>query len=176
MDAVSPPVVCRYSGHMKAIVILGAAVWAEGPSPTLRRRARHGARLWHAGEGQIIVACGGMGRHPPTEAEAIAQILMEEGIPTDAILQEDRSTTTLENIRFALPLLRRHHVDQIVIVTDATHGPRALRVARHFRLKARCSAPSLRGSHKRSVLRQALRELGAYPLYAIRLMGQSRDD
>ncbi len=161
---------------MDAIVILGAAVWADGPSPTLRRRALHGAALWQAGVAPWVVACGGLGLHPPTEAAAITDLLLAQGVPRDAILQEDRSTTTLENIRFALPLLRDRGVSRIIIVTDATHGPRALLVARHFRLRARYSAPSLRGSRKRSVLRQALRELGAYPLYAIRLLGIRRDD
>ena len=160
---------------MDAILILGAAVWANGPSPTLRRRALHGAALWHAGAAQWVVACGGLGRHPPTEAAAIREILLAQGVAQDAILQEDRSTTTLENIRFALPLLKERGLSRIIIVTDATHGPRALLVARHFRLRARHSAPSIRGSRKRSLLRQAMRELGAYPLYAIRLLAITRD-
>ncbi len=160
---------------MDAIMILGAGVWADGPSPTLTRRAMLGADLWHAGVAPFIVACGGLGRHAPTEAAAIAIILKTQGVPCSAILHEDRSTTTLENIRFSLPLLRQIEARQVAIVTDATHGPRAARVARHFGLKPRVFATSLRGSHTRTVLRQAVRELGAYPLYVLRLQRIPRD-
>ena len=159
---------------MDAIVILGAAVWADGPSPTLRRRVLHGASLWHAGVAPVIVVCGGLGRHPPTEAAAMTHLLRDVGVPSDAIRQEDRSTSTLENIRFALPLLRQNDLRDVVIVTDATHGPRAALVARHYGLRPRVSAPSLRGGRKRTILRQALRELGAFPLYALRLLREPR--
>lgn len=157
-----------------AILILGAAVWADGPSPTLRRRALHGAALWHAGAAPLIVPCGGRGHHPPTEAAAITTLLTSAGVPRSAIVAEDRSTTTLENIRFALPILRAHGATRVVIVTDITHGPRAALVARHFGLQARTSAPALRGSNPRNLLRQAVRELGAYPLYALRLWRRTR--
>ena len=157
------------SGQMDAIVILGAAVWSDGPSPTLRRRTLHGAALWRAGVAPLIIPCGGRGLHPPTEAAAMTDILVRAGVPRSAIAPENRSTTTLENIRFALPILQAHGATRVVIVTDITHGPRAALVARHFGLHTTTSGPSLRGSHPRTLLRQALRELGAYPLYAARL-------
>ena len=69
----------------RAALILGCAVWPGGPSPTLRRRALHAAGLWHRGEVDWLVACGGLGRHPPTEAEAIRDLLLAEGIPAEAI-------------------------------------------------------------------------------------------
>ena len=160
---------------MDAIVILGAAVWPDGPSPALRRRVLHGTSLWHAGVAPVVVVCGGLGRHPPTEAAAMARLLQDDGVPPEAIRQEDRSTTTLENLRFALPILRAEGLRRVVIVTDATHGPRAALVARHFGLLPQVSAPSLRGARKRGLLRQGLRELGAYPLYALRLLKEPRD-
>ena len=104
----------------------------------------------------------------------MTHLLRDVGVPSDAIRQEDRSTSTLENIRFALPLLRQNDLRDVVIVTDATHGPRAALVARHYGLRPRVSAPSLRGGRKRTILRQALRELGAFPLYALRLLREPR--
>ena len=104
----------------------------------------------------------------------MARLLQDVGVPPTAIRQEDRSTSTLENIRFALPILAAEDRRRVVIVTDATHGPRAALVARHFGLTARISAPPLRGGRKRSILRQSLRELGAYPLYALRLWRSGR--
>ncbi|WP_394154579.1 YdcF family protein [Loktanella salsilacus] len=154
---------------MDAIIILGAAVWPTGPSPTLRRRVAHGARLWHRGAAPMIVVCGGLGLHAPSEAAAMAALLIELGVPKDAIVQEDRSTTTYENIAMALPLLRQVEARHVLIVTDMTHAPRAALVARHFGLHPRVSTPSIKGGRKRTILRQLVRELAAYPLYAIRL-------
>jgi hypothetical protein len=54
------------SGDMdgrRAILVLGAAVWAGGrASPTLQRRTAEAARLWHDGAGDIVIPCGGVGR------------------------------------------------------------------------------------------------------------------
>ena len=154
---------------MDAILILGAAVWADGPSPTLKRRTLHAATLWHSGVAPLLVPCGGLGRHSPTEAAAMRDILRGQGIPDTAIMIEDRSTDTLENIRYALPHLKQNAATRVTIVTDLTHGPRAAMVARHFGLTATVSSPSLTGGRKRTVIRQALRECGAIPVYFWRL-------
>ncbi|MEX3016920.1 YdcF family protein [Gymnodinialimonas hymeniacidonis] len=128
---------------MTAIVILGAAVWPNGPSPTLRRRVLHGAALYHAGRGACVVVCGGLGRHPPTEAEAMAALLRDEGVPETAIHLEDRSTNTSENLRFALPILERLGQDHILVVSDAYHLPRASMIARRLGLHVTGSAPPM---------------------------------
>lgn len=83
---------------MKAIVILGAAVWQDGPSPTLRRRCLHGARLFHDGQGDVVLPCGGPGRYPPAEALLMADLLRDAGVPAEAIHPEARSTNTAQNL------------------------------------------------------------------------------
>ena len=143
-------------------LILGAAVWEGGrASPTLRRRTLHAAALWQRGEVSWLIPCGGLGRHPPTEAEAMRTILLEAGVPAAAIRIEDRSTSTHENIALALPILRDFGVTTAIIVTDATHAPRARLIARGLGLRATTSSPPLWGGHLRTVIRQALREVPA---------------
>ena len=154
---------------MTPIVILGAAVWSDGSSPTLLRRTRHAARCWHAGLGDAIVACGGIGLHPPSEAEAMRQILMAEGVPDAAIHLEDRSTDTIGNLRLALPILAGLDMDSVVIVTDRYHARRALLIARHFGLRARCDCPGPGGLTWRGRIRPTLREWAALPVTALRL-------
>lgn len=153
-----------------AALLLGAAVWPGGePSPTLLRRTRHAARLWHAGEVRWVVACGGTGRHPPSEAEAMRRVLAGEGVPERAIRTEGRSTSTHENILFALPILAALGATRAVIVTDATHAPRARLIARGLGLRATASSPPLRGGRRRTILAQALREIPATGLALWRL-------
>ncbi len=146
----------------RAALVLGAAIWPGGqPSPTLRRRARHAARLYHAGAVTHIIGCGGPGRHPPAEAEAIARICLEAGVPAAALLREDTSTRTLENIARARPLLARIGAREAVIVTDRYHAPRAWLTARALGLRARVSCPAPRGTSRRALARSWLREAAA---------------
>ncbi len=97
------------------------------------------------------------------------RILEAENVPTAAIVCEDKSTTTLENIRNAKRLLTGHRV---IIVTDRYHGARALMVARHLRLSAEIDAPQM----PQMPLRQHLREIVARPAYALKLLRVPRDD
>lgn len=158
-----------------AALILGAAVWPGGePSPTLLRRTRHAAALWHAGAVAWLVPCGGLGRHPPTEAEAMRRILRAEGVPDRAIRLEDRSTSTHENILFARPILAALGATRAVLVTDATHAPRARLIARGLGLRAAASCPPLRGGRRRTILRQALREVPATGVALWRLARERR--
>jgi uncharacterized SAM-binding protein YcdF (DUF218 family) len=155
---------------MKVALILGAAVWPGGvPSPTLRRRTLHAAGLWHEGVVQALIACGGLGTHPPTEAEAMRRLLLSEGVPDAAIRIEGGSRNTHENILLARPLLAELGATEAVIVTDATHAPRARMIARRLGLRASSSSPSLRGGHLPTTLRQGLREIPATALALWRL-------
>lgn len=142
---------------MTAILILGAAVWRHGPSPTLQRRTRHGAALYLAGRGTVVIACGGLGRFPPSEAEAMAQILQSAGVPEGAIRLEDQSTNTAENIRNALPLLDGQR--DVLIVSDAYHLPRALLIARREGLRVTVSAPPLKGARAWPQIKGWMREI-----------------
>lgn len=142
---------------MTAILILGAAVWRDGPSPTLRRRTLHGAALFHAGRGAIVIPCGGLGRFPPSEAEAMSAILQDAGVPTKAILLEDTSTNTVENIRNAIPLLQGE--TDVLIVSDAYHLPRARLIARREGLRVTTSAPPLKGARLWPQIKGWLREI-----------------
>lgn len=151
-------------------LLLGAAVRPDGtPSPTLRRRTLHAARLWREGRVTHVVCCGGTGRFPPSEAEVMRALLLAEGLPLDAILLEDRSTSTHENLLLALPILATLGAQEVVVVTDLTHAPRARLIARGLGLRATAASPPLRGAHPRTLLRQALRELPATLLALWRL-------
>lgn len=154
----------------RAALLLGAAVWPGAkPSPTLRRRTAHAAALWHRGEVAWVVACGGIGRHPPAEAAVMRDLLLAAGVPAEAIRLEDRSRSTHENLLLARPILGALGATAAVIVTDPTHAPRARLIARGLGIAATSSSPSLRGRRWRPVLSQALREVPATALALWRL-------
>ena len=72
--------------------------------------ARRAAELYHAGLAPKVLFTGGLGRNTvgllqETEAERFARVAMECGVPAEAIIKEDRSTNTAENILFTKKLL-----------------------------------------------------------------------
>jgi len=154
---------------MKAIVILGAAVWLDGPSPALVRRVTHAASCHAASPADLVVPCGGLGLHPPAEATVMRDMLIAQGVPATRIVAEDRSTTTFENLAFAAKILRDHGIGDILIVSDRYHGTRALMVARGLGLSARFSGPPMPGPltarHARALTRETFAILG----YRLRL-------
>jgi len=75
-----------------------------------QRVARRGADLYLDGFAPLLVFSGGLGRltkalWQETEADLFARIAVELGVPREAILIENRSTNTGENILFSRQLL-----------------------------------------------------------------------
>ena len=72
--------------------------------------ARRAAELYHQGYADRILFTGGLGRNtlgmlPEPEAVRFARVAMDCGVPESAILREDRSTNTKENILFTRAML-----------------------------------------------------------------------
>lgn len=157
-------------GH-RAALVLGAAVWpGEQPSPALRRRALHAVHLYRRGDVTRIIASGGLGRHPPAEAEVIRRLCMAGGVPASAILIENRSATTRENIANALPIARAAGIRNIILVTDSYHAPRARLTARSLGLPSPSDSPPFSGTGRLRLIRAILREGPALALYFLRYL------
>ena len=80
------------------------------------RVAERGAQLFLEGWAPLLIMSGGLGRltkNSWTEAEAdcFARIAQNMGVPAEAILIENRSTNTGENILFTRALLEHHQID-----------------------------------------------------------------
>ena len=72
--------------------------------------ARRAAELYHQGYADKILFTGGLGRNTlgmlrSPEAVRFAEVAMESGVPESALILEDKSTNTAENIRFTHDLL-----------------------------------------------------------------------
>ena len=84
------------------IVVHGAGLSGTKPTPLLAGRLDKGVELWEAdGKRAVIIVSGGQGSDEEVpESFAMKTYLVEErGVPADAIIEEDRSTTTMENLR-----------------------------------------------------------------------------
>lgn len=165
------------AGAADAIVVFGAAVWTGGKaSPTLRRRTLHAVDLYKQGLAPLIVLSGGLGKHPPTEAEAMASLCRDAGIADQALLLEDRSTTTFENVAFSAALLQTRGLSRVLVVSNAYHLPRIKLCFRYIGFDTLGSAPPSEAAstkHQR-VLQAWLREIAALPWYCLTLPWQMK--
>ncbi len=118
-----------------AIVLLGGALAPAAPPRNWMDlnesadRIVHAARLYRAGKAPLIIATGGGGPQGAarTPADATADLLVEWGIPRDAIAIEGESLTTYENAIFTRRLLDARGIHgPVLLVTSATHMGRAV--------------------------------------------------
>jgi len=87
------------------------------------RVAERGAQLYLDGYAPLLVFSGGLGNFTKEswttpEADLFAEIAIRMGVPEKAILRENKSTNTGENIQFTKRLLQEHQLDpqQILLV------------------------------------------------------------
>ena len=91
-------------------------------------RIRRAAALQASGRVPFLLVTGaGVGGDSGRELAAQARRL---GVPRDAIVVEERSTTTRENVLNAAPIVRERAWKRVALVTSASHMGRALRAAR----------------------------------------------
>lgn len=79
------------------------------------RVANHAASLFLQGKAPFLVCSGGYGKITKslwnnTEAETYAQICIENGVPKDKILIENKSTNSGENFNFTKKLLESRNI------------------------------------------------------------------
>src|SRR5581483_106464 len=117
------------------IIILGGFLnvpTKSRPHPAFMHAADrlvHGFRLYKAGKAPLILVSSGvvpmLGVGTQTESEAARTMLEEWGVPESAILVETRSASTHENAVFSAQMLAARGIHDALLVTSASHMPRA---------------------------------------------------
>lgn len=137
LERMAPPLAAPQGSGAQAIVVLAAGRISgapeyggnEQPDYIALARLRYAARL-HRDTGLPILASGGNGtedgRYKP-KALAMERALKEEfGVPVK--WTEPASATTAQNAEFSARILRAEHIRRILLVTDAMHMQRSVRV------------------------------------------------
>lgn len=118
------------------IIVLGAAVWPDGPSPALRARVDRAVELYNDGRAGALIMSGGLGRWPPAEAEVMAATAVSRGVPESVIALEPDSTNTVENLSYSRDIMRECGWETAFLVSDPFHMKRALIIARDVGVEA----------------------------------------
>lgn len=147
----------------------------------MRRRVEAALRLGATLDAPLYIPTGGVGQHPPAEAEIMARLLRQAGVAEDQILAEPTARNTLRSTLACARLLRERGLGGAVVhaATSAYHLPRAVALLRLAGLDAHpCPPPP--GPASTRILprwRWRLREAAALPLDAawlgaLRLLGR----
>lgn len=120
------------------VVVLGSKVSGTTPSADLRARIDAAAVYLKANPQAKCVVSGGQGAGElATEASVMRDYLVKDGIATSRILTEDKSTTTVENLKNSLAVIKENSLSpDLAIVTDEYHEFRAGKIAGNLGAKS----------------------------------------
>ena len=127
--------------HYDFIIIHGAGLLdGEKVTPLLKRRIDKAVEAYHNSKNSHIkiIASGGQGADEKiSEAQAIVNYLLEEtDVPREAIILEDKSTTTYENLLYSKELGEKLVANpQFLFVTNDYHVFRTSTYARKLKMK-----------------------------------------
>ncbi len=141
------------------ILVLGASIKGDKPTKSLQNRLDRAVALHKENPDAVIVVSGGKGsQETVSEAQAMAQYLIAQGVPADSILEEDAATSTDENFRLTKALLEAHFDKPYTVcfVTTDYHIYRASLLAEKHGFDATTHAHS--GTPWYMVLPSGLRE------------------
>lgn len=122
-----------YLSDVDCIIILGAGIWGDKPSPMLEDRLQEGINLYQNGVSDKIIMSGDHGRKEYDEVNIMKNYAIENGIPSDNIFMDHAGFSTYESIYRAKDIFQ---AKKVVIVTQKYHLYRALYIANQLGLEA----------------------------------------
>ena len=117
------------------LILLTAEVNPDGIiGPASYWRSVYAVRAWRSGHFKKIVVSGGFMVTSMSLASALAEFLVGNGVPREAIILEERSTSTHENALFTAELIGNMPGRKVLMTSDQ-HMFRASRAFHHAGLE-----------------------------------------
>jgi uncharacterized SAM-binding protein YcdF (DUF218 family) len=150
----------------KVVVLLGAgstaipgrAVQLDILEPVGAGRVLEAARVYSLLDRPLVISSGGATEGQAPSSRVMRDALVSLGVPADRIREEDRSQTTADEAMLIAPWLRALGVRDLVLVTSASHMPRAAAV---FRAEGFAVVPAAASDYPKR--RQHLLEARVWP-------------
>jgi len=123
--------------QVEVLVVLGGGTSpAEPPRPIVEvngagDRVIYAAWLYREGKAKSILVSGGIlnwDQGVTSPAQDMATLLEWMGVPPEAILVQGKSENTYDDARFSAQILSEKGVNQILLVTSASHMPRSVKL------------------------------------------------
>ncbi len=112
---------------MHVVVVLGNRMNNDGSMTQLsQRRLQATMRFVSAFNAEKIILSGGVAnkRANRSEASAMYEYLVNNGIAEDKLICEDQSTTTEENAKYSVPIAAKLGATEVTVITSNEHMSR----------------------------------------------------
>jgi len=118
-----------------AVIVLGAGVDDDKPSPVFQERINHGIWLYQNGFANKLIFTGGRSSEDKiSEAAAAKAVALTQGVPAYDILIEDQSNITQANLANAKQLMILNKISSAILVSDPLHMKRAMMIGNNLGL------------------------------------------
>ena len=115
---------------IKYVVVLGGGHSSDPELPLMSQigrsslvRLMEGIRIYRKYLGAKLILSGGIVFDPVPEAEVLARVAIETGVPERDIILESKSKDTKDQAKFIKPIVSN---EPFVLVTSASHMPRSM--------------------------------------------------
>lgn len=115
------------------IIVLGAGIWGDKPSPMLEDRLLEAISLYKNNVSDKIIMSGDHGKEDYDEVNVMKNFAIEKGIPSENIFMDHAGFSSYESIYRAKEIFK---AKKIVIVTQKYHLYRSLYIANKLGLEA----------------------------------------
>lgn len=119
--------------NIDCIIILGAGVWGDKPSPMLEDRLLEGINLYKNNVAPKIIMTGDHGKEEYDEVNVMKKFAMDKDVPSEDIFMDHAGFSTYESLYRAKEIFE---TQKVVIVTQEYHLYRALYIANKLGIEA----------------------------------------
>jgi len=150
------------------IIVLGAAEYRGKPSPVLKARLDHALDLYRRGLAPAILTTGGAGGDPIfTEGTVGRDYLIQNGVPSEAIIVEPEGESTVHSTAAAAEIMRRMNMESCIVVSDGYHIFRVKKMLEFRGLKVYGSPRPTRNKGDRREWWDYFRQAVSYSLWSV---------
>ena len=119
--------------NIDCILILGAGIWGDKPSPMLQDRLDEGIKLYKKGLSSKIIMSGDHGKEEYDEVNVMKSYAIDKGVPSKDIFMDHAGFSTYESVYRSKEVFE---VKKMIIVTQKYHLYRALYIADRLDINA----------------------------------------
>ena len=119
--------------NVDCILVLGAGIWGDKPSPMLEDRLLQGITLYNNQTSSKIIMSGDHGKEEYDEVNVMKDFAIEKGVKSEDIFMDYAGFSTYDSVYRAKEIFK---AQKIIIVTQKYHLHRALYVAEKLGIEA----------------------------------------
>jgi uncharacterized SAM-binding protein YcdF (DUF218 family) len=119
--------------HFDTLIVLGHPAKDDGsPDPEMRERVEEAVREYRAGVAPNIIMSGGAAHNHFVEAKVMADLAEREGVPANAVVAEQQSKDTIQNIWYSHEIMQQKGWKSAEVISSAYHLPRTALILRRY--------------------------------------------